>query len=451
MRQFSQGILCATLVALLGAPMAAPALAQGGTILREGSGERRKALDAMEFQPFDRTLLEGLKDWVGNPVTAADLDGKPLLILTWASWHSGSMASARAAKTVHDAYSGEGLIVIGVHSDDGYETAEATAERFRLGYPIARDAGSKFREAIRADMDPNFYVVDRAGNLRFADIERVSVREAARVVAQETREQAEAAKAAALNASNQPVTRTIEIVAEGDVAQIPEWTIPPQTPIAYEDADWPARWREYEQLAGVEYNRSGSRQLPVVDFNSQLINWPTPKPPMAGRIRVVYFWAHNVPASYERVQTYMDELQRRYGRDIVVIGASVPAIRISSDERRNNPDAESQAMERFASTLVLSLQRSSFNHAIAFDREWELLTTTLGKSAAWGTQMGQEVANAQYFPLVVIYSTDNTVRWLGNPLNDRFIAALNKAIDADPAVKVRRQRDEQFLARQGKR
>lgn len=450
MRQITRGILVATLATFVGSPIAATALAQGAgqgnQILREGSGERRQALDAMEFQPFDRTILAGLTDWVGNPVSAADIDGKPLLILTWASWHSGSTASARAAKLIHDTYAGNGLIVIGVHSDDGYDTAATTAERFRLGFPIARDAGSKFRQAIKADMDPNFYVVDRAGNLRFADVERASVRDAARIVTEETREQAERAKSATLDKANQPVTRTIEVVAEGDVAKIPEWSIPVQPPIAYEDAGWPARWREYEELAGAEFTRRGSRQLPVVDFNSQLITWTGEKPPMDGRIRVVYFWAHNRPVSYERVQTYMDELQRRYGRDIVVIGASVPAIRLTSNDR-NNPEAEAQAMERFATTLLTTLSRANLKHAILFDREWELLTTTLGKASAWGTQMGEEVATAEYFPLVVIYSTDNMVRWMGNPLNDRFAVALNRAIDADPAVRVRRERDEQYLAR----
>lgn len=455
MRQITRGIVRASVAALLGAAMAAPALAQNapaqsGPILREGSGERRAALDAMEFQPFDRTLLAGLTDWVGNPIAAADLDGKPLLILTWASWHRGSTASARAAKIAYDAFADKGLIVVGVHSDEGYDTAATTAERFRLGYPVARDVGSKFRAALKADMDPNFYVVDRAGNLRFADAERASIREAARIVTEETREQAEAAKTASINAANQPAVRTIDVVSEGDVAQIPEWTIPPQPPIAYEDASWPARWREFEELAGTEFNRRGSRQLPVVDFNSQLITWPGPKPPMTGRVRVVYFWAHNLPASYDKVQTYMDELQRRHGRDVVVIGASIPAIRLSSRER-DNPDAESEALEQFATTLINTLSRSNFKHAIALDREWELFTTSMGKNADFGGQMGAEVAGAAYFPIAVIYSTDNMVRWMGSPLNDRFAAALNKIIEVDPAVKIRRERDEQYLARQGGR
>ncbi|CAK9069779.1 Uncharacterized tRNA/rRNA methyltransferase MT0904, partial [Durusdinium trenchii] len=104
-----RGILTATIVALA----ASAGLAQSDQIIREGSGERRAALDAMELSAFDKSLLGGLTDWIGEPVTADDLDGKPVLILTWASWHSGSTASARAAELVAKRYADQGLVVIG--------------------------------------------------------------------------------------------------------------------------------------------------------------------------------------------------------------------------------------------------------------------------------------------------------------------------------------------------
>ena len=438
-----RGILSATFVALA----ACSGLAQSETVIREGSGERRAALDAMELTQFDRSLLGGLTDWVGEPVTADDLDGKPVLILTWASWHSGSTASARAAQLMSRTFADKGLVVIGVHSDDGYDSAATTAERLRLDFPIARDAGSKFREAIKADMDPNFYVVDRAGQIRFADVVRNSVREAVKIVSEETREQA-ASAAQRRNLADGPTTRVIQSVSQGDIASIPEWGIPPQDPVLYQEAKWPARWVGVEEQIGAEYDRGGDDgQLPIVNFDSDLYTWLKPKPQLNGRVRVVYFWAHNVKESYQQVQPFMDDLQRRHGRDIAVIGAAVPFVSVEG----SNPDRLREAVEQFGIALNRTVERSSVKHSIVFDREWELLASTLGKQN-FGDSMAREMSRSFYWPVVVIYSTDNSVRWVGTPMeDDRFNLALNRIIEQDPAVRLRKMRDEAYLARQNRR
>lgn len=441
-----RGILTATIVALA----ASTGLAQSEQVIREGSGDRRAALNAMELSAFDKSLLGGLTEWVGEPVTADDLDGKPVLLLTWASWHSGSTASARAAELMAKRFAEQGLVVIGVHSDEGYDTAAQTAERLRLSFPVARDVGSKFRTAIKADMDPNFYVVDRAGQLRFADIERGSVREAVRIVSEESREMAEQADARRTG-SQAPVSRVIGSVAQHDAADIPNWDIPPQDPILYQDAQWPARHRAAEEAQGADFRRRGNNELPIVDFNSDLVSWITPKPNLDGRVRVVYYWAHTAPNSYERVQPLMDDLQRRHGRDIAVIGMAVPYVTVSREEIRRNSGAVDEAIEKFGETLVNITRRTKVNHAIALDRELELLTSSLGKEVYGGADRLLKTIEDLYVPFVVIYSTDNTVRWMGYPLDDNFRVALNRMVDVDPAVQLRRQRDEAYLARQNRR
>lgn len=437
-----RGILSATIVAMA----ACSGLAQSDHIVREGSGEHREALNAMELTTFDRTLLSGLTDWVGQPVKADDLDGKPVLILTWASWHSGSTASARAAQLMSRTFADQGLVVIGVHSDDGYDTAATTAERLRLDFPIARDAGSKFREAIKADMDPNFYVVDRAGQIRFADIVRNSVRDAVKIVAEESREDA-ANAAQNRGASDQPASRVIQSVSQGDVASIPEWGIPPRDALLYQDANWPDRWREFEEWVGADYGRrSNETDLPTVDFDSSLVTWLKPKPNLNGRVRVVYFWAHVVNESYSRVQPIMDDLQRKHGRDIAVMGVAVPLVNVEGYDSSKLDEA----VEKFGEGLTRTVQRSSTNHTIAFDRQWELLSSTLGKDN-YGDQMARELGRSFRWPVAAIYSTDNTLRWIGSPLDDRFRVALNRVIEQDPAVKLRQERDAAYLARQNRR
>jgi thiol-disulfide isomerase/thioredoxin len=440
-----RGILSATIVALA----ACSGLAQSENVIREGSGERRAALDAMELQPFNKSSLGLLVDWIGQPVEADDIDGKPVLILTWASWHTGSTAAARAAEVMAKSYADQGLVVIGVHSDDGFDTAAQTAERLKLSFPVARDAGSKFRESLNVDMDPNFYVVDRAGQLRFADVVRGSVRDAVKIVVEETREQAEGA-AARRSGPAAPTSRVIASVSEGDLANIPEWDIPPQDALAYQDAAWPKRWPQVEEDVGADFSRRGQDELPVVDFDTELVTWLTPKPNLNGRVRVVYFWAHTVPHSYERVQPLMDELQRKYGRNIAVIGAAIPAVGLSREGRRN-ASAIDEAFENFGRTLASTVERTRVKHAIVFDRQIELLTSSLGKEVYGSSDQILQTVNEMKYPIVVLYSTDNTVRWIGYPLHDHFDYALNRMIEADPAVKLRKQRDEAYLARQNRR
>ncbi len=446
MKQSVFSVASAVLAVSLAA-VATPAMAQSDQVVREGSGERREALNAMELSSFDRSLLAGLTDWVGQPVTADSIDGKPVLVLTWASWHSGSTASARAAQLMARAYAAQGLVVIGVHADDGYDGAATAAERLRLDYPIARDGGSAFRKAIKADMDPNFYVIDRAGQIRFADVERGSIRRAVRIVAEESREQAENASGRR-TAANEPQGRVIMDVSSGDVANIPEWNITPPDPQLYDDADWPSRWIAAERQFDAEYSRRGRTDLPTVNLDAETVRWLTPKPNLAGRVRVVYYWSHNFPASYERVQPLMDEVQRRHGRDVAVIGAAVPVIQVDRDDVRGDSSVVDRAVERFSTNLANVLTRTRINHAVAFDSQWELHSTSLGSSTGRNPRFDQMSDNFSA-PMVVLYSSDNRVRWLGSPLHDFFEQALNQMVDVDPAVQDRRRRDEAFLSRQG--
>src|SRR5207244_5939073 len=44
------------------------------------------------------------------------------------------------------------------------------AKKFGIGYPIAVDAKNATSDAYKADSTPDFYLIDRQGKLRWADI-----------------------------------------------------------------------------------------------------------------------------------------------------------------------------------------------------------------------------------------------------------------------------------------
>ncbi len=150
-------------------------------IAREGSGTHRKALDEMERKPF--TLdLDALTSWNGEPITADAIAGKPVLLLTWTGLSPASNSALRLAQKAYGAHAKDGLVVIGVHHPKGFARAEPLAKRLRITYPYAHDENNTLRSALKVDQDPDFFVIDRAGHMRFADVDSGSILSAVAIV-----------------------------------------------------------------------------------------------------------------------------------------------------------------------------------------------------------------------------------------------------------------------------
>ncbi|MEO1007887.1 MAG: TlpA disulfide reductase family protein [Planctomycetota bacterium] len=418
-------------------------------ITREGAGERREALNAMELSRFDASLLEGLTDWVGTPVRPQDIEGRPVLLVTWASWHSASIPAARAAQQMAEQHGGKGLVVIGVHADEAYEGAADIAARRGIEFPFARDAGSKLREALKVDLDPDYYLVDRAGQLRYADIDRSALREATRRLVNESFDDAAGVEAKLESAAEQRMRdrQRIASVSRGDIAQIPDWTIAGVDAIAYDDADWPARWRDYESDTGGRFQ--SDRNRPVLDLNAGSVNWIGQKPNFQGRVIVVHYWSPTLLASYDGLHRYMGQLQKDYGRDVAVVSTIVPLLDVNPSDYRSNPERVAEAEQAFQRTIERQLRGTQFEQSTAFDREFEWLATSLNETSTEPRQILRRLQRRFPWPIVMLYSSDGTLRWMGTPRNDRFRAALDRMVAVDPAVQERRRLDAEFLARTG--
>lgn len=63
----------------------------------------------------------------------------------------------------------QGLVLIGVHSARGGERMAAYVEETGIQYPVAIDTGSTV-ESYFVDGYPDYHIIDRAGNLRVADL-----------------------------------------------------------------------------------------------------------------------------------------------------------------------------------------------------------------------------------------------------------------------------------------
>lgn len=435
-------IALTTLVAL--GLAGAPAVAQGPA--REGSGDRRERLDRMELTPFPSGAWAHLTDWTGGEATPSMMNGKVVLICTWANWNPLSRNAVATARRLAKAHAEDGLVVIGAHDRRRWDEA---AKKAGEGMVMAVDSDGKFRAALLVDQDPDMYLIDRAGNLRYADIETGSVPGAVRELLGETRASA-ADYPASLErlaaAEAEAARRTGQIQRELDLSQLPDLPFVAPASDAYTKADWPNRAEDFEE--DVLQMRSGPNDDPPVVSIAQPPTNPVEmfgrSPRSAqGRATVVYFWTPDFYPSYQNIQPRMNLLQREKWRDVNVYGV-LTRFNVRNDSggfQNDNQDEAERARRRFEGLVVKAKARRDYDHTIFPDAEDALISSVLAGSNSGGSGNLRRAV----LPLVAVFSSDNQMRWLGHPNDSRFQAALAHVLRVDPGVQARRAAENQWI------
>ena len=417
-----------TLAALLA--LAGHAAAQQDvTILREATGDRATTLRGMELQPFDSTLWSMLDSWTnGDALDAAATEGKVVVIATWATWNQAStrvIPMLQSLKTKHEA---DGLLVVGVHHEQGWDKAEQTLTQRRADFLDAHDSAGKFRKAIHADQDPDFYIIDRAGQLRFADIRTESVPAAVKLLLAEDVSAAAslsdrlAAKAAEADAA----LRKPRAIQSGlDMRSLPEVPFLAPSPEAYARVKWP---KPKEDDNSRNRNDSGPRALPVPESG-----WISGvKPKTDGRAVVYYAWELDDPRSAE-IARQMERLQTQLGRDVVIVGICT-GIRSADRNSRNQDQIDPEV-------FVRRMQQFRASHGLTHP-----MIADPGGSQFSDSNRNRG-SNQDYVANVV--SSDAILRWDGGVADPAFRAALDRVIDIDPGVQTRRAAEQAYIRARG--
>ncbi|MBZ0173140.1 MAG: TlpA family protein disulfide reductase [Phycisphaerales bacterium] len=445
------------LITLLGGAvgfLAQPACATDA-VVREGLGERRETLDEMELTQFDQSLWSGLTDWINSgPITPSAIEGKVVLIYTWSGFLPTAIRPISVVNRLADRYGQRGLIVVGVHNDEGWEDAARTAERRRVTFPIARDAGNAFRAALHVDQDPDFYLIDRSGRVRYADIETASVERAVTELIDESVRDAQTLldrMAAAEADAEVERRRSLRLRSQIKLADMPWPDFVPPGEEAYKKAGWP------ELDTGDDSRSRRGRDKPTgtarINLDSELTWFPRKPEHTDGRVILVYLFnpksiTENASDGKTIVDMFrwMDQLQVAHARDLLVVGAM---IRPEAEERRRRRDDDEDAMkpeeidENFRKMMEIPVI-----HSRVSDFSGSLVTSRLTPNNGEGRSRGR--GNTFFFPYHILVSSDGVVRWHGyvNASPTRYAeweAALDTMLRVDPGLAARHAAEEAYI------
>lgn len=434
-------ILAAALAGSASIAHAQDALAQDKLVAREGEGVRRNILNRAERTAFDGALWAMLSDWQNGPALSnTSIQGTPVLILTWTDYLPTARRAVAAATKMSEKYGKQGLIVLMVHPETEWASAKKPTGGEGQTLLVAKDAKGDFRKALDVDQDPDFYFIDRAGQLRFADVALEGVEKACEIIVGET-----AANAGTINerlksemsAAEAASRRTSALNNQATFVNMPELPFAKPKDKEYEDANWPMR----------PLDESKQQNDPGAQLAANPVTLPTEgffpkKPDVKGRVVVAYLFHPKLSRydAWNRAIPVMDQLQRQYGRDIVVMGLFVrfeqgQAPGISWTDADKDPAKLNDAFNDY-------VKSRKFEHTLVKSFEANIYDEARGQ-----TGTGGEIP----IPSFLIISSDSVCRWYSNDKNRvSFEAALQQVLREDPGVRNRRQAEEEWLKRNGK-
>jgi len=415
--------------ALLGAVVAGCASAQT-TILREGEGSRRTELNSLELQAFPDDLLGKLSDWQnGAALTPADYAGKPVLIFTWSDWYAPAKRSMATARKMSEKYSKDGLIVVGVHNPEGWADSVKPPAAADTAFLLAHDASGDFRKALKVDQDPDFYLIDRAGQLRYADIRNESLEAAVAELVGEKSEDAGTVKGRLANdakARDAAARRTAALHGGALFTQMPEQEFTVPGPEAYKEVKWPEIPKDPNNPTGFS-NSSAAAKIVVLPQS----DWFPSKPETKGRMIVLYFWSPIFTETYYSVMPFADQMQTQFGRDAVVIGVMSQFDNINGVALKDEDKDTQKLLKRMKGIA----ESRDLKHYIVADPGNVLLSSL------------QQATGEQFFPFWAIVSSDNTARWWSATAASSPWGAMQKIIENDPGIKARRAAEAGWLGK----
>ncbi len=143
----------------------------------EGDAEERGRLMVLS----ERGELPQLKisRWLsGEPATLAGLKGSWVLVDFWSTWSGQSVSQFPVLQSLHEAYHDKGLEIVSICHELEWEKAVAMIESHGIGYRVGVDDQMQSGGDFAVDGYPDYYLIDRDGRIKFADIRNHCLKDA---------------------------------------------------------------------------------------------------------------------------------------------------------------------------------------------------------------------------------------------------------------------------------
>lgn len=419
--------------------------APGYELAREGTGARRDQLNQMELKPFDQTLWSRLTDWTnGSALNQDNTYGKVVLIYTWTNYLPNTLRPIASINRLVEQFGDKGLVVVGVHPHTGWSDAGKVLEQRRAEFVSAHDAENAFRDGLKVDQDPDFYLIDRAGQMRFADLDTGALSAAVELLVAETTEEAKGLVDRIKRdqaTADREFGKTYDIRQDFALSDIPELPFAEPSAELYAQVQWP-KVKEEDENSRSRYNQP--TEPPRAPVYEDSMYYPS-KPVFKGRVIVAYFFNPNIPQSYQKFMAEANTLQKAHGRDVVVLGVMTP---------KEDPNARSRSTDdskvdpvKWAGEFIEFARTRDPKHWLVSDMAGQLSQAL--NSNQRGSNSESLVLSVQNAPYVAVISSDGVIRWHGNYHSSWFRFMLDETLRVDPAVQARRKVEEDYRRARG--
>lgn len=398
---------------------------------RDGSGAHREALTKMELTPFAGSLWTKLTDWQNGELAEGLTKDKVVLILAYNDFSPAPKRAFALVKRLAAEHGAEGLIVVAAHAVRGWDDAEKPKVADG-SLRLAHDAKGEFRAALFADSDPDFYLIDRAGQMRFAGIATESVEDAVKQLLAEDAAKAggtKAAIAATLAAEDAAARRARASRENVDLTRFPELPYVRPSDEEYTAANWPKLPRDKAKQQELAYLEP--RDTPLPDTG-----WFPSKPSLGGKLVYLYFWHPDVLTFFDDAST-IDTMARQYQRDVLFVGVvtNLDGFRVGGQTVKLLKDQ--MDVEKLSERIQKFTKNRNFDQYIVVDS---------GRSVYDAVFKSQQ---DDVYP-VALLSSDGKARWWGDQPAVTWDAALQRMLQVDPGVQTRRKAEDEWLRKQGK-
>lgn len=92
------------------------------------------------------------------------------------------------ANDLQKKYADRGLVIIGICATNGAEKMADSVKEWGIEFPVAADIDGQTVAAYRANSFPDYYFIDRAGNLRIVDCANGKIDQAIELLLSESAE-----------------------------------------------------------------------------------------------------------------------------------------------------------------------------------------------------------------------------------------------------------------------